>query len=93
MDPPDINAAMDGPSVPVLSSLINFCKDLFYKLNTSNTMIPSNIKDTINASSVQVASSFPNFSLLPREIQLKIWFQALPEGKMPHALHDASFDS
>ncbi|TGO55786.1 hypothetical protein BOTNAR_0237g00020 [Botryotinia narcissicola] len=106
MDPPDINAAMDAPSVPVLSSLVNFYKDI-YRLNTiSNTMTPSDVNNMINACSVQVASSFPKFSLLPKEIQLKIWFQALPEGKMvyatkhgifpsskPHALHDASFDS
>ncbi|TGO30733.1 hypothetical protein BPAE_0003g00160 [Botrytis paeoniae] len=107
MDPPDINAAMNPPSVPVLSSFVDFCKDLLYKLNTiSNTMTPSDINDTISASSVQVASSFPKFSLLPKEIQLKIWFQALPEGKMfyatehgiyppsqLHALHDVSFES
>ncbi|KAF7946911.1 uncharacterized protein EAE97_004160 [Botrytis byssoidea] len=106
MDPPDINAAMDAPSVPVLSSLVNFYKDI-YKLNTiSNTMTPSDVNNMINTCSVQVASSFPKFSLLPKEIQLKIWFQALPEGKMvyatkhgifpsslPHALQDASFDS
>lgn len=106
MDPPDINAAMDAPSVPVLSSLVNFCNDL-YKPNTiSNTMTPSDVNNMINTSSAQVASSFPTFSLLPREIQLEIWFQDLPEGRMfyattdgifpssqTHALHDASFDS
>ncbi|THV45843.1 hypothetical protein BGAL_0445g00060 [Botrytis galanthina] len=106
MDPPDINAAMDAPSVPVLSSLVNFCNDL-YKPNTiSNTMAPSDVNDMINTSSAQVPSSFPKFSLLPKEIQLEIWFQALPEGRMfyattdgifpssrPHALHDASFDA
>ncbi|KAF7887287.1 hypothetical protein EAF00_009581 [Botryotinia globosa] len=106
MDPPHINAAMDAPSVPVLSSLVNFCKDILYIPNTSNTITPSDVNNMINAFTVQVASSFPKTFLLPREIQLQIWLQALLEGKMvfvtkngtfsssqPHPLHDTSFDS
>ncbi|KAI9647833.1 hypothetical protein NHQ30_004221 [Ciborinia camelliae] len=61
---------------------------------------------TMNSSSAPVLSNFPKFPLLPREIQIEIWYHALPEGQLvyhdpkvsfppqkPHALYYASHDS
>ncbi|TGO54174.1 hypothetical protein BCON_0111g00170 [Botryotinia convoluta] len=136
MDSLDINDTMDAPSVPVLSSFVDFCKAPKYKRkNITNTTNSSNTNNAINAPSisvlsrfvnfcqlllykrnnnanmmndpsVSVVSSFPKFPLFPKEIQLKIWFQALPEGQIvyanrygffpppaPHALYDVSLES
>lgn len=64
------------------------------------------LKTSMDSSKVLVLSTFTKFPLLAKEIQLEIWYHALPEGQFvyrnarflypppkPHALYYASVDS